>query len=226
VLGGVGTAWCLALAASGPTDTLLLVPALGAAAVQSGVAGIVLDRALLRMAAPVLACGAWLAFALEALDGNPQWVTVPVGLAVLAVVGLWRRDRRRAGSTVNPPEVVGLEGVGVAFLVGSALVQSVTEALWYALVVSAVGLAVAGWGVLTRVRRRLVTGVALGILGVVVLVAVPLVHLLPAWEGAALWVLVGGVGLALVLVATMLERGRAAVRAGNRRLHALTQGWE
>ena len=56
--------------------------------------------------------------------------------------------------------------------------------------------------------------------------AVPLVHLLPAWEGAALWILVGGVGLALVLVATMLERGRAAVRAGNRRLHALTQGWE
>jgi hypothetical protein len=55
---------------------------------------------------------------------------------------------------------------------------------------------------------------------------VPLVRLLPAWEGATLWVVVGGLGLVLVLVATMLERGRTAVRVGTRRLREVTQGWE
>ncbi len=226
VLGGLAVVWGVAVAAAAPTDSLLLVPALGAAAVQSAAAGVVLDQVLLRMAAPLLACGAWLAFALEALDGNPQWVTVPIGLAVLAVVGLWRADRRQAGLDLAPAPVVALEGVGVAFLVGSSLVQAFSVGPQYAALVSAVGLGVAGWGGITQVRRRLVTGAALVVAGLVILVAIPLVRLLPAWEGAALWLLVGGLGVALVLVATMLERGRAAVRSGTRRLREVTQGWE
>ena len=70
------------------------------------------------------------------------------------------------------------------------------------------------------------TGAVLVVLGLVILVAVPLVQLLPAWEGATLWILVGGLGVALVLIATMLERGRAAVRAGTSRLREVTEGWE
>lgn len=226
VLGALSAAWCLAVAVLPPTDAHLLVPALGAAAVQSAAIGIVLDRLVLRMAAPVLACGAWLVFAVEALDGNPQWVTVPVGLAILGAVGLWRADRRRGGLDPATPPVVTLESVGIAFLVGSAVVQTFTTSLAYAALVSVVGLGAAAWGGITRVRRRLVSGSLLVALGLLLLVAVPLVRLLPAWEGATLWVVVGGLGLVLVLVATMLERGRTAVRAGTRRLREVTQGWE
>jgi hypothetical protein len=226
VFGGAAAVWCVVVAAIAPAEPLLLVPALGAAAVQSAAAGVVVDDVLLRMGAPLLACGAWLVFALEALDGNPQWVTVPVGLAVLAVVGLWRADRRQAGLDLAPPAVVALEAVGIAFLVGSSLVQAFTVGSAYAALVSAIGLLVASWGGITQVRRRLVTGAVLVVLGLVILVAVPLVQLLPAWEGATLWLLVGGLGVALVLLATMLERGRAAVRAGTRRLREVTEGWE
>ncbi len=225
-LGALATLWAADLAVSASTDSLLLVPVLGAAAVLSAAAGVVVDSVLLRMSAPLLACGAWLAFALEALDGNPQWVTVPIGLALLAVVGLWRADRRRAGLGLAPAPVVALEAIGVAFLVGSSLVQAFSLDSGYAALVSAIGLLVASWGGITSVRRRLVTGAALVALGLVVLVGIPLVRLLPAWEGATLWLLVGGLGIALVLVATMLERGRAAVRAGTRRLRDLTEGWE
>jgi hypothetical protein len=226
VFGGLAVGWGIVVAAVSPADSLLLVPALGAAAVQSAAAGVVLDEVLLRMAAPLLACGAWLAFALEALDGNPQWVTVPIGLAILAVVGFWRADRRQAGLDLAPAPVVLLEGLGVAFLVGSALVQAFSDGPQYAALVSAIGLGITSWGGITQVRRRLVTGAALAVAGLVILVGIPLVRLLPAWEGAALWLLVGGVGVALVLVATMLERGRAAVRAGVARVRDLTEGWE
>jgi hypothetical protein len=43
----------------------------------------------------------------------------------------------------------------------------------------------------------------------IVLVGVPLVHLLPSWGSAGLWVLV--LGLVIVVVATTLEKSRAAL---------------
>jgi len=67
----------------------------------------------------------------------------------------------------------------------------------------------------------LVVGVA-----VVLVVAVPLVRMLPAWGGAGVWLLFAGVGLAAVLVATLLERGRTAVRGALGRVNELTAGWE
>jgi hypothetical protein len=41
-----------------------------------------------------------------------------------------------------------------------------------------------------------------------------------------MWVLVAVVGLLIVLAATFLERGRAAVVSGRARLYERTEGWE
>ena len=225
-LGAASTLWALLAAVSAPSTTTLLVAALGAAAVQAAAIGVALHRTLLQMASPVLACAAWLVFSVDALDGNPQWVTVPIGLATLVVVALWRRDRAARGLPVSAPEVVGLEVVGVAFLAGASVVQAVTESVAYAVLVAAIGLAVAGWGVVSRVRRRLAAGLGLVLVGVALLVGVPLVSLLPSWEGAGLWVLIGGVGLVVILVAVFLEQGKAAARSGLSRFAHTTSGWE
>jgi hypothetical protein len=228
-LGAASTLWALVAAAreaSTTSTTTLVVLALAAAAVQAAATGVALRRTLLQMASPVLACAAWLVFSLDALDGNPQWVTVPIGLATLVVVALWRRDRAAHGLPVSSPEVVGLEVVGIAFLAGASVVQAVTESVAYAVLVAAIGLAVAAWGVLSRVRRRLAAGLGLVLLAVALLVGVPLVSLLPSWEGAGLWVLIGGVGLVVILVAVFLEQGRAAARSGLARFARTTTGWE
>jgi hypothetical protein len=231
--------WSRPLVSAGTASTLLSlaaafagappmarVPALAAAAVTAAAAGVVLRLVQLQLASPVLAALAWIAFAVESLDGNPQWITLPLGLATLVVVGLWRRDRLSRGERVATTEIITLERLGIAMLVGPALVQAVTETLAYALLAAAIGLGVAAWGAITRVRRRVAAGTLMVLASLLLLVGVPLANLLPSWEGAGLWILIATVGLAAVLVASMVERGKAAVYKGRARLTDITVDWE
>ena len=207
-------------------DPALLVPALAVAALQAAAVGSALRVVWVQMLAPVLACSSWLTFAAEALTGNAQWITVPIGLAILVIVGLWRRDRAARGTPVASTEIVVVESVGIAFLVGASFIQAVTISIAYAVLAMALGLAIAGWGLVTRVRRRLLAGVLVILAGAVLLVAVPLVQLLPSWGGAGLWILIAGIGILAVLVATFLEQGRTAIRAGLGRFSDETKDWE
>ena len=64
-------------------------------------------------------------------------------------------------------------------------------------------------GALTRVRRRLFAGVAI----VLVIVIGQVVDLIPTIEGRALWAVIVGVGIVLIIIATGIERGRARAAA-------------
>ena len=75
-------------------------------------------------------------------------------------------------------------------------------------------------------RRRVVAGAAVVLGAAVLLVAVPLVALLPGWGGAGAWLVIAGAGALAVVVATLLERGRAAVTGLWRRLGDPDAGWE
>jgi hypothetical protein len=151
---------------------------------------------------------------------------VPIGLTTLVVVALWRRDRQRRGERLDVVELVVPELLGIAFLVGAFFVEAVSHSLWQAVVAAAVGVAVIAWGVITRVRRRLVAGSVIAAAGLFIPVAVPLVRLLPSWEGAALWVLIAGLGLVAVGAASLMERGKVVTRKGVARFGTLTAGWE
>jgi hypothetical protein len=207
-------------------DTALLPVALLAAAICAASIGTAWHDVTLTVLAPVLACAAWIVWAQGALDGNPQWTTVPVGLTLLVIVGLVRRAYRERGARVDGDEVQLLELVGVAFLVGASYVQVFTVGLQYTLLAAALGLGVVVWGVLTRVRRRLVAGCVVVLTALLLLVLVPLAHLLPAFTSAAVWVAIAGIGLVALMAATLLEQGRAVVRRGIDELHHLTEGWE
>ena len=136
----------------------------------------------------------------------------------------WRSTRR--GSRLPRCLIVVLEWVGIAFLVAASFVQAVTVSIAYAALAMGVGLAIAGWGLVTRVRHRLLAGVLATLAGAVLVVAVPLVQLLPSWGGAGLWILTAGTGILAVLVATFLEQGRTVIRAGLGRFSEETKEWE
>src|SRR5665648_309143 len=225
VLGAGGALVAVGMGLAALPNAAPLVPAVAAAAVQVAAAGVALRSLGLQMASPALACSAWLIFA-SSSDRPPQWYTLGIGLALLAVVAVWRRDRRLRQLPLTPGPVVGLELAGIAFLVGTPMVQAVTDSSLYALEAGVVGILVALWGVVTRVRRRVAAGALVVLVAVVLLLAVPLVQLLPAWGGAGVWLLLAGVGLVAVLVATMLERGRAAVRTTLGRIGEVTADWE
>jgi hypothetical protein len=236
VLGAGSALWSVGTAALASTPVaisstalhgpVLLVGPLVAVALQCAAIGVALRQFWLQaLAAPVL-CVAWLVFADAALAIHPQWATVPIGLTTLVVVALWRRDRQRRGERLDVVELVVPELLGIAFLVGAFFVEAVSHSLWQAVVAAAVGVAVIAWGVITRVRRRLVAGSVIAAAGLFIPVAVPLVRLLPSWEGAALWVLIAGLGLVAVGAASLMERGKVVTRKGVARFGTLTAGWE
>lgn len=205
---------------------VLVAAVLAVAAVEAAGYGIALRRLGLRMTAPVLAWVAWAVYATDAIGGELAWYTVPVGLATIAVVEVWRADRRERRLPPSDGAVAALDLAGIAFLVVASFVAAFTVSVAHALVAAGIGVLVFLWSVLTRVRRRLLAGSVVVLAALVVAVVLPLVELVPAWGGAALWVLVAVVGLGVVLTATFLERGRAAVRDGRARLLEATAGWE
>jgi hypothetical protein len=225
-LGVISAVAAAGLALSQLPDRGLLIPVLAVMALQSAAIGVVRRLLVAQVLAPLFACAAWLVYASEAFAGSAEWFTVPVGLAMLSVLTLWRRDRRRRDLSLATPPIVTLEVVGAAFLVGASFVQAVTVSLAYALIGMAVGAVVIAWGAVSQVRRRLVEGAVIDVGAVVLLVAVPLVDLLPGWQGAGLWLLIGAAGLVALLAATLLEQSRTAVRRGVARFSEVTQGWE
>ena len=203
-----------------------LVAALLVCGVESAAAGVVLRRTDLLVLAPLLLSGAWIVFTREAFAGDPQWFTVPLGLAVLAVVEVLRWDLRRRGRPTHVPEIVALEIAGFAFLIGASPLRVIQGSSWAGGVGVAVGVLVAGWGALTRVRRRLWLGLAAAVGSLVLMVIMPLVQEPPDVAGPTLWVLLAATGIAVVLIATALERWRSRIGAGMHRLGDLLSGWE
>jgi len=218
----------LALAAwpnRGPLIITLLVIGAEATAV-----GLTLRHPTPLYAAPVVVCAAWLLFATDALRGNPNWLTSPIGLAILATVELARWNRRlgepRGNAMVIRNGLLVLEYTGMAFLVGAALVQTVFVSVWYGLLGVALGVALVGWAAFTRVRRRTEVGGGVVLLSLFLMLTVPVVRVIPQFRGIALWVSVVAIGILLLVVATTVEQSRARVRAGIQRLDRLMAGWE
>ena len=173
----------------------------------------------------VMVCGAWLLYATEALDGNPNWVTVPVGLTILAAVELARWDLR-AEDAEMPPELVVLEYSGMAFMVSAALFETIVDTTYFGLLAIVLGIVIVGWAAVTRVRRRLEVGAGTVGIALVLMLSIPVIRLLPQFRDAALWGAIVGIGLILLVAATTLEQSRASVRATVRRVNELTLGWE
>jgi hypothetical protein len=207
-------------------DRAPLVGVLLLLAAQTAGAGIVLHRGALLMAVPPLACAAWLVGAGDVLQGSIQWSSVPIGIAALVVVAIGRWDRRRRGEPVVDQGLVTLEYAGMAAVVAPSLVETVTISPVHGLVALAFGVALATWGLVTKVRRRLLVGAAAAIGAIALLLVGPIARLVPRVKGPGLWILLVVVGLALIIIATSLERGRTRISAALKRLDQLLSGWE
>jgi hypothetical protein len=203
----------------------LLIVVLLALAAESAVGGAVLRAMPLVVAAPILACVAWLVYASDFLT-NAHWFTIPIGLTILVDVGLIRWLRRARGEAVATTDLVVLELVGMFFMVGTSLAQVLSGRLWYSLPAIGVGIGLGAWGILTRVRRRAAFGACVVVASVLLLLGVPLARAIPTWTGPALWLAVAGIGVAAIVFATLLEQGRSAIRKASTRLDELTNGWE
>jgi hypothetical protein len=187
--------------------------------------GVLLARPELFVAAPAAACAAWLVYAEDALRGNANWFTVPIGLTVLVTVGLLRWIRSWRGGEVTSYDVVALELVGMGFLVASPLARTLAGHLWNGVLAIAIGVLLVGWGAVTRVRWRAGFGAGTVVLAVVLLIGVPLSDAV-TWRGPALWIVLSVVGIAAIVAASALESSRDRLARIAERLDEMTDGWE
>jgi hypothetical protein len=220
------TVGALGLALSAWPRPDLLEAVLLVAGVQCAALGVVIRRPEPFAASPVLLCAAWLLFASHALAGEAQWFTVPIGLATLAVVAAMREVRRVARGMPVTPEIVVLDLLGMAFVVGASLVEIVAVSPVRGLFAIGFGVAIGAWGTYTRVRRRLGFGSATVVLAVALMLAGPIARIAPTIRGAAIWIALVLAGVVVIAMATGLERGKARVAAAVRRAEELTRGWE
>lgn len=205
------------------SDLLVIVLlALGAELVALGVLSGVSELYVL---SPAPACVAWIVYARDALSGDANWFTAPIGFTLLVMVGLLRWIRRGRGVSPTGYDVVALELVGMSFLVGSPLALTLGGHLWNAVPAIGIGVLLAGWGAMTRVRWRAAFGAVSVVVATILLVGVPLSKSI-TWEGPALWLAISGIGIVAIVIASAIERGRDRMRHLERHLAAMTAGWE
>jgi hypothetical protein len=226
IVSAAATGVALGTATAALPDRYLLIPAFVLAGVLAAALAAGFQRPVLAAITPIPLCAAWLTYASEALTGQPQWLTVPLGLAVLAVAVLLRSARRAGNRPVAAPDVVALEITGMGLIVGASLVQSITRSPLYALIGVGLGVAIAAWGALTRVRRRLFGGVIAVVASLLLLIVVPLVPVVSHWGGVLVWLVLAGAGLVAIVAAALLDTTRSAIRREMTRLTELTRDWE
>lgn len=226
VFSGTTTGGALALALSAWPRTDLLEAALAATGLEAAVVAVLTRRPEPLGASPVLLCVAWLLFASHALEGEAQWFTVPIGLATLAVVAVVR-DVRRSNELIPVTQaIVVMDIVGMAFVVGASLVETLAVSPVRGLYAIGFGAAIAAWGAYTRVRRRAAFGAGTVVLAATLMLAGPLARVVPEIKGPAVWIGLVAVGVVVIAVASGLERGKATLDAAVRRAEELTRGWE
>jgi hypothetical protein len=204
-----------------------MVAALLTAAALAAAVGIVQRRLEALAASPVFATGAWLVGIGALIHQDPMWWAVPVGLAALSIaeIGRWW-DRHREALGEAKSALLTLEYAGVAAALATPLVEIVTVASSRAIAAVLIGLVVAGWGMVTKVRRRLFIGAGGVVVAIVLVFGGQVAKLVPRITGAGMWVTLAVIGIVLVLIATSLERGRARIAAAIKRLDEIFADWE
>jgi hypothetical protein len=202
----------------------LLVAVLLALGVQAVAIGLVLDRPFVLAFGPPLICIAWLGIATEAFSGTGQWYTAPVALTLLAEVEIGRRSNRRGRVAMSPSQLRMLEWAGIGILALSPLAEMFTGGIVFGLLAFGYAAVILVWGVLTRIRRRVVAALVLATVAAALTISTAAANAAPT--SAFFWIMAAGTGLAVMLTIGIVESYRSRSGAVMQRLDGLMQGWE
>jgi hypothetical protein len=158
------------------------------------------------------------------VSGTAQWYTIPVAVVLLSEVEILRWQRRSDDGATTRQDVLVLEWAALGLLAGPPLVEMFTRGLAHGWTAVGIAIGVMLWGIVTRVRRRFVAAASLTITTSVLMVVAATTARAP--NSAFFWILVVGVGFALMMVVAFVEAYRSRKGQVMARLGQLMEGWE
>jgi hypothetical protein len=212
------------LAARAWPDRALLVAVLLSVAVQAVAVGTVRSRPAVLAIGPPATVAAFILAVAESVTGSAQWYTIPIGLAFLSEVEILRDVRRRADGDVKGLDVLVLEWAGIGLLIAPGLVEMFTTELAYGLIPFGLAGAILIWGIVTKVRRRVIAAASIAVVSAVLLIFAAAAGVAPST--AEFWIVAAGIGISVMLVAGLIEAYRSRRGRAMARLSGLMEGWE
>jgi hypothetical protein len=152
-------------------------------------------------------------------------VVIVSSITLLATLGL-ERYRRRLDDLPIPPALSQLEWA----LIAAPLVMAaagVADSLGYGLLLFVEGMLLAGWGAITEIRRRALTGVGAMVVAIILTTVIPVLHGISAGLTGGTWLAAGAVAATVFIIAgSTIERQRHAIGRRLAHIAEILEDWE
>jgi hypothetical protein len=224
VAGYVATAITVPIALIALPATQLIVVLLVAIGGQTISYGITFNRdALLAFGPPALGL-ATITLLAESASETALWFTVPIAVVLLAEADILHRMTAGARDEKRSTALLILEWSGIALLSLPPIIEMFTTDVAFGLLGFGFAVGLLMWALLTRVKRRVLAAAVVATLSVMLTLAAAAASNAPA--NAAFWIIGGGVGFSIMLIAGLVEAYRSRSGALMTRLGDLMEDWE
>jgi hypothetical protein len=224
ITGIAATLLAVPIAITGYPATELVVLILVVIGGQAIAYGIVFKRQMLIAAGPPVLGLAAIALAVESASGSALWYTVPVAIVMLAEADLLQPMLSNDSNDRRSLALLILEWSGVALIGIPPLIEMFRTNVAFGLVGFALAVGLMAWALLTKVKRRVLAACVVATSSTMLSLAAAAAS--NVQDSAGFWIVGGGIGFSIMLIAGFVEAYRSRSGALMRRLGDLMEEWE
>jgi len=186
--------------------------------------GIVFKRHVLVALGPPMLGFAALALVVENAPSSTVWYTVPIAMVMLAEADLLHPMLSSDPGGRRHNALLILEWSGVALIGLPPLIEMFRTNLLFGLAGFALAAGLMAWALLTKVKRRLLAASIVATFSAILSLAAAAAS--NVQDSAAFWIVGGGIGFSIMLIAGSIEAYRSRSGALMERLGDLMEDWE
>lgn len=200
---------------------VLIVIAIGGQAIAYGV--VFKQRGLIAIGPPMLGLAA-IVLAAESASGSALWYAVPIAVVMLAEADILRPMMSNDSDEGRSVALLVLEWSGIALIGLPPLAEMFTTNLAFGLIGFALAVGLMAWALLTKVKRRVLAACVVATSSAMLSLAAAAAS--NVQDSAGFWIIGGGIGLSIMLIAGFVEAYRSRSGALMNRLGDLMEDWE
>jgi len=224
ITGIAATVVTVPIAVSGLPSTDLIVLTLISVGFQTIAYGIIFKQYALVAAGPPMLGFAALALVVQNAPSSAVWYTVPIAMVMLAEADILHPMLSSDVTGRRHNALLVLEWSGVALIGLPPLIEMFRTNFAFGLVGFALAAGLMAWALLTNVKRRLLAASIVATFSAILSLAAAAAS--NVQDSAAFWIIGGGIGFSIMLIAGSIEAYRSRSGALMKRLVDLMEDWE